>query len=105
MPADTVLADTFLANTGAISALGGAYTAQAADLAAISSALRSLPSPTALGPIGERFLAALTDAVNDISAAVATLSDDVASAGATAGHTATSYDLAGTRAAHLLPQV
>ncbi|MGV0741486.1 hypothetical protein [Mycolicibacterium sp. XJ870] len=96
-----MLADTLL-----IRALGGAYTAHAAELAAIAAALRSVPSPaTALGPVGDRFLAAFADAVTDQVAAAAALGDETQTAGATAGQNAASYDAAGHRAAHLLPRV
>lgn len=101
MPADPLLADT-----AAILALGSAYTAHAADLAAVAAALRSVPVPTAaLGPVGAAFTAALTDAVAEQSDAVGALEVDARAGGSVASGTAAGYEVAGHRAAGLLPQV
>ena len=94
-----------LADTDAIRALGSASATQAADLAAIAATLSSLPGPATaalFGPVGARFLAALTEAVADQSRAVAALSDTVAAAATTAGASAAGYDDADGRASDML---
>ncbi len=101
MPAETVHADM-----AAIRALGDALTAHAADLGAAVAILRSMPSPAAaLGPVGERFVSALAEAVSRHSDAIADLSARTGAGATRAGHTAAGYDAAGRRAAQLLPQV
>lgn len=98
--------NVMLADTATIHALGSAYTTHAADLAAVAAALRSIPPPSeALGPVGDRFLTAFTHAVARQSDAVAALGERVQVAGVVAGHNATSFDAAGSRAAGLLPEV
>lgn len=98
--------NVMLADTAIIRALGGAYTTHAADLAAVAATLRSAPPPAAcLGPVGDRFLTAFTEAVIDHSNAVAALGERAQAAGATAGHNAASFAAAGHRAARLLPRV
>ncbi|CRZ15769.1 hypothetical protein [Mycolicibacterium neworleansense] len=101
MPAETLRADTV-----AIRTLGDALNAHSADLGAVAAALRSIPSAAAgLGPIGERFAAALADAVSAHSDAAAALGVRIETGAVTAGNTAAGYDTAGQRAAQLLPQV
>ncbi|MGV0813153.1 hypothetical protein ABQF34_14425 [Mycolicibacterium boenickei] len=101
MPADTLRADL-----AAIRALGDALAAHAADLDAVAAALRSMPSPAAaLGPVGERFVAAFTAAVGDHSDAVAALGARAGAGVVSASATSADYDAAGQRAAQLLPRV
>jgi hypothetical protein len=94
------------ADTDAIRALGSAASTQAADLADIAVALSSLPVAAAepsLGPIGARFLAALTEAAADGSRAVTRLSEQLYTSKTTAYAIASAYDtadgVAGTRIA------
>ncbi|WP_243858469.1 hypothetical protein [Mycobacterium sp. DL440] len=99
-------ADTLRADTAAIDALGGAFHAHAAELSAVAATLRSLPSPGgALGPIGERFVAAFNASVRAHIDAVAALSARAGAGAVSAGVTAAGYDAAGQRAAALLPRV
>jgi hypothetical protein len=101
MPAETLRADM-----AAIRTLGDALDAYAAELSAVAAALRSIPSPgAALGPIGDRFAAAFTDAVGAHSDAVAALGASTGAGAVSAGNTAAGYDAAGQRAAQLLPRV
>lgn len=101
MPAHTLSADT-----AAIRAFGSAYTTHAAALAAVASALRSIPAPgAALGPVGAGYLAALAGAVADQSDAVAALEADTRAGGCAAELSAAGYEAAGRRAAELLPRV
>lgn len=68
-------ADSLRADLPGIHALGGAFDAHAADLSAVAATLRSMPSPAgALGPIGERFVAAFAASVSAHIDAVAALS-------------------------------
>ena len=94
-----------LADTDAIRALGSASSAHAADLAAVASALSSLPDPATasmFGPVGANFLAALADAAAGEARAAAALSDSVGAAATTAGASAAAYDDADSRAGDLL---
>jgi hypothetical protein len=94
-----------LADTDAISSLGSASSAHAADLAAIAATLSSLPDPetaTAFGAVGARFLAALADAVATEARAVAELSDRFSAADTTARAAAIGYDDADLRAGGLI---
>ncbi len=78
------------ADTDAIRSFGAANSAHASDLAAVASALSSMPDAavvTGLGPVGARFLAALADATTDASHAVTALADRL-SAGCRTAHTA-----------------
>jgi hypothetical protein len=95
-----------LADTAMIRALGGAYATHAADLTAAAALLRTMDAPaSALGPVGADFVTALRAAVADHCAAIAALSEDARTAGATAAGTAACFDTAGQRAADLLPRV
>jgi hypothetical protein len=86
------------ADTNAIRALGSAHAVEAADLAAIAARLSALPTGASLlGPVGARFLAALSDAAADASRAVAALSDSVSAAATTAHSSAASYEAADRR--------
>lgn len=83
------------ADTDAIRALGSADSVHADDLAAIAAGLASLSLSAAgssLGPVGARFLSALTEAVADGSRAVAALSERVGTSSATAYAIASAYD-------------
>lgn len=83
------------ADTEAIRALGAANSAQAADLAAVAASLSSIPDAVAtstLGPVGARFVAALTDAAMAVSQATAALSDRLAVGHLTAQASATAYE-------------
>ena len=84
-----------LADTDAIRALGTAGSIHAADLAAISSTLSSLPGPASasmFGPVGADFLAALADAAAREARAAEQLHDSVSAACTTAHASATAYD-------------
>lgn len=66
------------ADTDAIRALGCAHSSHADDLADIAATLSSLAIAAAglpLGPVGARFVSALTEAAADGSRAVASLSE------------------------------
>ena len=83
-----------LADTAVIRALGAAHSRQAADLDAVAATLRSVPGPgcaAAFGPVGVRFLAALTEAIARESGVAAQLSERVATAGGTAEASAAAY--------------
>lgn len=83
------------ADTDAIRALGSANATHADDLAAIATALSSLPIAAAgpsFGPVGTGFLTALTAAVADGSRAVAALSEHLWRSDATADAVAFAYD-------------
>jgi hypothetical protein len=83
-----------LADTAVIRALGAAHSRQAADLDAVAATLRSVPGPgcaTAFGPVGARFVAALTEAIARESGVAAQLSERVAAAGRTAEASAAAY--------------
>ncbi|MEV0670769.1 hypothetical protein [Mycobacterium sp. NPDC050441] len=99
-------ADPLRADMAAIDALGGAFDAHAAELSAVAATLRSMPSPRgALGPVGERFVAAFTASVSTHIDAVAALSDRASAGAVSAGVTAAGYHTAGQQAAALLPRV
>lgn len=93
-----------LADTEAIRALSHSDAAHSADLAAAAAALAAVPGAAApsLGPVGARFLAALSDATAAESAAAAALSESVAAASTTARGSAAAYDEVQLRAAALL---
>jgi hypothetical protein len=82
------------ADTDAIRALGAANSAQAADLAAVAESLSSTPCAATgmLGPVGARFVAALTDATMDASRAVAALGERLAMGHLTAQASAAAYE-------------
>jgi hypothetical protein len=83
-----------LADTAVIRALGAAHSRQAADLDAVAATLRSVPGPgcaATFGPIGARFVAALTEAIARESGVAAQLSERVAAAGRTAEASAAAY--------------
>jgi Excreted virulence factor EspC, type VII ESX diderm len=72
-----------LVDTDAIRTLGAACTAQADDLSAAATALKSLPGPdatAAFGPVAAAFLAALADAAVAEAEAITALSENLASA-------------------------
>lgn len=72
-----------LVDTYAIRALGAACRAQADDLSAAATALKSLPGPdatAAFGPVGAAFLSALADAAVAEARAITALSENLASA-------------------------
>lgn len=82
------------ADTDAIRALGAANSTCAEDLVGVAAALSSLPvaAGMSLGPVGARFLSALTEAAADGSRAVTAISDRLSSANTTANAVASSYD-------------
>jgi hypothetical protein len=82
-----------LADTSAIHAFGVAQTRHAADLAAITARLASASEccSSALGPVGARFLAALTEAVALEARLVAGLGERMAAAGTAAHSNAEAY--------------
>ncbi len=83
------------ADTDAIRALGSANSTHADDLADIAAALSSLPVTSAgssLGPVGARFLSALTEAAADGSRAVTTLREHLLISSTTAYAVASAYD-------------
>jgi hypothetical protein len=83
-----------LADTAVIRALGAAHSRQAADLDAVAATLRSVPGPgcaAAFGPVGARFVSALTEAIAHESGVTAQLSERVAAAGRAAEATAAAY--------------
>lgn len=83
------------ADTDAIRAFGAANSAQSDDLTAVAAALSSMPDTAAdamLGPVGARFLTALTEAVADASRAVSALSDRLDAGHFTARASAAAYE-------------
>jgi hypothetical protein len=87
------------ADTDAIRTLGAANSEHATDLAAVATALSSLPhAADALGPVGARFLAALADATADASRAVTALADRLTAGCRTARGSANAYENADERA-------
>ena len=96
------------ADTDAVRAFGAANSAHAADLASIATTLSSLPTAAVasmMGPVGERFVAALAEAATRESRAVAALSENVSSAGRTAHSSAAAYDGADQRVGASLPRI
>ncbi len=94
-----------LADTEAIRALARTDTAHSADLAAAAAELAAVPVATAapsLGPVGARFLTALSDAAAAGSAEAAALAESFAGGSAAARSSAAAYDEAQLRAAALL---
>jgi hypothetical protein len=92
-----------LADIAVIRALGAAQSRQAADLDAVAATFRSAAGPgcaEAFGPVGARFLAALTEAIAREAAVVAQLSERVAVAAQTAEATATAYRSTERRVGH-----
>jgi hypothetical protein len=89
-----------LADTEAIRAFGRAGAGHTADLTSLAATASTVPgaaAATALGPVGTRFLAALADAVGDVSRAVAALGDNAATVDNTSAATAAAYDEADRR--------
>lgn len=94
-----------LADTSAIRAFGVAQNRHAVELAAITARLSSASgclSPDALGPVGARFLAALTEAVAREARLVADLGERTAAAGTTAHSNADAYGASEHRAGQSL---
>jgi hypothetical protein len=85
------------ADTDAIRALGAANSAHAADLAAVATALSSMPDAVELGPVGARFMAALAEATTEASRAVTALADRLAAGCRTAHASADAYENADGR--------
>jgi hypothetical protein len=97
-----------LADTAVIRALAAAQSRQAADLDAVAAMLRSAAGPgctAALGPVGARFLAALTEALARESGVASQLSERVAVAGRTAEATAAAYGGTELRVGHSITAV
>jgi hypothetical protein len=93
------------ADTEAIRAFGAASSAQADDLAAVASALSSMPGADAFGPVGARFLAALSEATTETSRAVSALADRLAAGCSTARASAAAYENADARTGALVSRV
>jgi hypothetical protein len=99
-----MLADTVLAENEAIRALAHADASHAADLAAAAAALAAVPVADAarsLGPVGARFLAALSDAAATESANAAALADRLVGGAAAAHGSVSAYDEVQMRTAAL----
>lgn len=87
------------ADTDAIRALAAANFAHADELAALASKLAAAPiAETAFGPVGQRFIAVLTEAVAHEARRVAALRDRAWASGDAAHRTALAYDEADERA-------
>ena len=84
------------ADTDAIRALGAVNAAHADDLTAIADALGSLPvaSGSALGPVGSRFLSALSEAAAHGARSVTVISNRLTLSGETVKAVASAYDSA-----------
>ena len=96
------------ADTDAVRALGTAHSAHAADLFTIAATLSSLPTAAIaamLGPVGARFVAALTEAASGQACAVMALSHSVSAAGVSAGSSAAAYEAADYRVGASLPGI
>ncbi len=94
-----------LVDTNAIRALGTDCAARAEDLSTAAAALKNWPWPdtaAALGAVGDRFLATLSDAVAVEERAIAALSDDLATAHSVSGVVAGEYADADRRGSRLL---
>jgi hypothetical protein len=94
-----------LVDTNAIRALGAECSARADDLSSAAAALTTWPGPdtaAALGAVGDRFLATLTDAVLVEARAIAALSDDLTTTHAMSGLVAGEYADADRRGSRLL---
>lgn len=79
------------ADTDAIRTLAAANATHAAELADVAAVLASLPPPN-LGPVGVRFVAALTEAAAEGARAVAAVSERLSAANTTAYAVADAYD-------------
>lgn len=91
------------ADTDAIRALAAANSAHADELAAIASKLAAVPTTAAelaaeFGPVGQPFIAALTEVVAHETRTVAALRDRATATGDAAHRTALAYDAADERA-------
>ena len=94
-----------LVDTNAIHALGTDCCARADELSTATDTLARVPGPgavAALGFVGERFAAALTDAVAVEARAIAVLSEDLASAHSVSGIVAGAYADADRHGSRLL---
>lgn len=92
-------------DTESVRTLARAYTAQREELTAVAAALAAVPlraADSALGAVGARFLAALSDAVAAQARDAAALAERVGGGAVTAGRSAAAYDAAAERAAALL---
>ena len=82
------------ADTATIHAFGVAQARHAAELDAINARFAAVGvqlSPDALGPVGARFVAALSEAVSQQAGLVERLRERAAAAGDTAHHAAEAY--------------
>lgn len=83
------------ADTDLLRAYGSASSAHAADLQTAAARLSALSAPASMfGPVGARFLAALTRAVEGEARAVTDLRDSLAAARLAAHASAQSYESA-----------
>lgn len=92
-------------DTNAVRALGTHCSNQADDLSTAAAAMKSLPGPdtaAVYGPVGDRFLATLADAIAVESRAIAALGEDLASARSRTGVVADAYADADQRGSRLL---
>ncbi|WP_319456392.1 MULTISPECIES: hypothetical protein [unclassified Mycobacterium] len=97
-----------LADTAAIHAFGAAQARHAADLEAITGHLVGVGAalaPDALGPVGARFLEALSEAVAREVRVVRTLGERVAAAAGTARVTAEAYVATERGAGHAMSEL
>ena len=79
--------DVTRVDSDAVRALAHAHAGHAVDLSSVSASLATLPLAAvadALGPVGARFAAALSDAITVESAHAAALADSVGAAAVTA---------------------
>lgn len=89
------------ADTDAIRTLAAASASHADELAAIASALSSLPTggaASSFGPVGAPFLAAIIDAVAREADAVVALAERAATTHSAAAASAATYDEVDARA-------
>lgn len=99
-------AEPLRVDMAALGSLRDVLDAHSTDLSAVATSLQSTQSSQdALGPIGERFMTALHAAVGTHIDAVTAASVRVGAGAVNAGANASSYDVAGQRAAARLPRV
>lgn len=90
----------------AVRALAHSHAAHAVDLSAAAADLAAFPVAAfaaALGPVGDRFAAALSDALTTAAAAAAGLAGVTANGADLATGSASAYDDVALRAAALIP--
>lgn len=94
------------ADTSALRLLAAAQSRHAADLADTASRLvAASPSTDTFGPVGARFLAAMSDELARSARAVAELSERLATAGGSTTAAASSFDDTDRRVGHAVGSV